>query len=69
MRLATLVEVEIAAIAVHRLVGGAQVVGVGEGMLGLARESVRLGPQMLAVPEVRRIAALVTLALGIERPV
>jgi hypothetical protein len=69
VRLAALVKVEIATIAVHAFVGGAQMVGIGEGVLGLARETVRLGPQMLPVPEVRRVAALVTIGLGIERPV
>lgn len=33
MRLASLIEVEVAAISVHRFVGGAQVMGIGEGML------------------------------------
>ena len=56
-RTATLVEVEVAAIAVHRLVGRAQVMSIGEGMLRFAGEAMRLRPEMLAVPEVRRVAA------------
>ena len=67
MRLTTLIEVEIAATAVHRLVGGAQMMGIGERMLGFAREALRLGREMLAVPEVRGVAAPVTLSLG-DRP-
>jgi hypothetical protein len=39
-RTATLVEVEVAAIAVHRLVGRAQVVSIGEGMLRFAGEAM-----------------------------
>jgi hypothetical protein len=64
VRLATLVEVEITAVGVHRLVGGAHVVGVGESMLRLARGAMRLRPEMLAVPKVRRVAAPVTVGLG-----
>jgi len=49
VRLAALVVVEVAAVAVHRLVGGAQVMGIGESMLRLARETVQLRPAMRGV--------------------
>jgi hypothetical protein len=64
-----LVEVEVAAVAVHRLIGGAQVVGVGDSMLRLAREAVRFGHRCSRVQKSVVLPPGPRLALGIERPV